>query len=92
MSRIEIKDLSGRVYQQIDPIIVEVTGYQTVQVVAGEQGPAGVAGPAGPAGTGSGTVWYSGAGVPSNLLGEDGDFYLDKTSGDVYTKELGSWV
>lgn len=34
----------------------------------------------------------SGSGPPSESLGEDGDFYLDSTTGDLYQKTGGSWV
>lgn len=53
----------------------------------GEQGITGATGPTGPAGT----TWHSGAGVPSGGLGANGDYYLDTSSGDVYTKTSGSW-
>lgn len=34
----------------------------------------------------SAAVWRDGSGVPSNALGNDGDYYLDDTTGDVYTR------
>jgi hypothetical protein len=37
-----------------------------------------------------GSKWYRGAGVPSNGLGVDGDFYL-RNNGDVYFKASSSW-
>lgn len=39
---------------------------------------------------GSASQWHAGAGAPSSGLGEDGDFYLDTSSGDVYERD-GSW-
>jgi hypothetical protein len=39
----------------------------------------------GPAGE-NGNVWRNGAGVPSNDLGADGDYYLNNTNGDVYLR------
>jgi len=38
-----------------------------------------------------GTVWYSDAGVPSDTLGLDGDFYLNTSTGGVYRKATGTW-
>lgn len=38
-----------------------------------------------------GTVWYNGAGTPSNTLGSNSDYYLETSNGDVYEKVLGSW-
>lgn len=54
-------------------------------------------GPPGPPGTpgapgAPGAVWYAGAGAPSGGTGINGDFYLNETNGDVYTKSLGSWT
>lgn len=44
----------------------------------------------GPSGVGS--AWFTGTGVPSGGLGEDGDFYLDDATGDVYgPKASGAW-
>lgn len=42
-------------------------------------------------GGGGGSVWRSGAGAPSNSLGDDGDFYLNTTNGDVYYKSSGTY-
>ena len=35
--------------------------------------------------------WHDGAGTPGELLGSEGDYYLDKDSGDVYRKTGGTW-
>lgn len=43
-------------------------------------------------GGGGGSVWYTGAGVPSGGLGADGDMYLRTSNGDVYQKSSGSWA
>ena len=40
--------------------------------------------------TGS-TMWAAGAGLPSDLSGKDGDFYLHTVSGDVYEKAAGRY-
>lgn len=63
----------------------------------GDRGPVGPRGPQGPAGTGGGSgddgsTWYDGADAPSSLLGEDGDYYLRTSNGDVYTKAGGVWT
>ena len=42
-------------------------------------------------GGGTGSVWFSGATVPSAGLGSDDDFYLRTTNGDVYKKASGAW-
>jgi hypothetical protein len=42
--------------------------------------------------TGTTAVWLSGAGVPSSGLGNNGDMYLNSTTGDVYgPKAAGAW-
>jgi len=60
----------------------------------GPQGPQGDAGPAGADGADgtAGSVWYNGAGIPSDAVGADGDYYLNTTNGDVYTKAGGTWL
>ena len=37
------------------------------------------------------TIWYQGSGVPSNGLGNNGDYYLDSSDGFVYYKQSGLW-
>lgn len=39
----------------------------------------------------TGSIWYEDTGAPDNTLGLDGDFYLDSSNGDVYTKAAGDW-
>ncbi|QHT66263.1 hypothetical protein GXP67_06120 [Rhodocytophaga rosea] len=34
----------------------------------------------------NGSIWHSGNGIPINSLGNEGDFYIDINSGDVYEK------
>lgn len=36
-------------------------------------------------------AWRQGSGVPSSGLGNNGDVYVDTTSGDLYTKTAGTW-
>jgi hypothetical protein len=47
----------------------------------------GPTGPSGAAGT-VGSRWFQGSGVPSNIIGNENDFYLDLNNGDVYQKML----
>lgn len=51
----------------------------------------GGGGGTGPAGA-PGSVWRDGAGVPSNALGIDGDYYLRDTTGDVYLRTAGAYA
>ena len=39
----------------------------------------------------AGSDWYSDSPVPGDSLGNDGDFYLRTTNGDVYNKQSGTW-
>jgi hypothetical protein len=43
-------------------------------------------------GGGASQRWYTGSRVPSNSLGNDGDFYLRSSTGDLYQKASGSWT
>ncbi|MEL6657286.1 MAG: hypothetical protein AAFR36_12605, partial [Bacteroidota bacterium] len=36
--------------------------------------------------------WLLGSGVPPEIIGEDGDLYLDNTTGEYYQKESGVWL
>ena len=56
----------------------------------GEQGPIGPAGENGNDGK-DGSIIHTGQGKPSNTLGKDTDLYIDSNTGDLYTKENGSW-
>lgn len=38
-----------------------------------------------------GSQIHTGTGVPSDVLGENGDFYLDNATGNYYTKAAGAW-
>lgn len=57
----------------------------------GAQGTTGTTGTTGTAGT-AGTNFLSGAGTPAVGLGNNGDTYLNVTTGDVSVKSAGSWV
>jgi hypothetical protein len=37
-------------------------------------------------------VWFAGNVNPADSIGKDGDFYLNKLSGDIFQKEGGTWV
>jgi hypothetical protein len=52
---------------------------------AGPPGPAGATGPAGPAGA-PGSKILSGVGNPAGTLGQVGDWYIDRSDGEVYEK------
>lgn len=56
-------------------------------------GPTGLTGPTGPTGPqGDAVVWITGSGAPAGGTGEDGDMYLDTSTGDVYgPKSSGAW-
>ena len=36
--------------------------------------------------------WLAGEGIPSNGIGQIGDFYLNTTTNDVYKKETSGWL
>lgn len=38
-----------------------------------------------------GATWFTDAGVPTNGLGRDNDYYLNKTNGDYYQRSGGAW-
>jgi hypothetical protein len=40
---------------------------------------------------GSGTNWFNGSGAPASTLGNNGDYYLDTATGNVYLKTSGAW-
>ena len=50
----------------------------------GEQGEKGETGK-------PGSVWFNGAGAPTQETGSDGDYYLDSETGDVYNKVSNAW-
>lgn len=39
----------------------------------------------------TGGTWFIGEGQPAADLGEEGDFYIDTTNGDIYTKTADGW-
>ena len=36
--------------------------------------------------------WHTGSGIPSSILGKDGDFYFDVDRKDIYSKKNGVWI
>lgn len=67
------------------------TGLEGPEGPAGAQGKTGEAGAVGPGGK-DGSIMYSGAGVPANTIGVNGDYYLDKNTGNLYgPKVAGAW-
>ena len=50
-------------------------------------GPAGTPGAPGA----DGNRWFDGSGAPAGGLGNNDDYYLDTSNGDVYLKSGGSW-
>ena len=40
----------------------------------------------------AGSKWYTGAGVPANIVGVDGDFYLRTADSTIWEKKSGAWV
>lgn len=72
-------------------------GPQGEQGDIGVPGQTGLAGPAGPTGaTGaigtSGPAWLVGIIAPSAASGNNQDFYLNRTTGDIYQKQSGVWT
>ena len=78
------------------------TGAVGPQGPQGEKGDTGATGPQGPQGekgdtgaTGAsgkdGTAWLTGSEEPTAETGNDGDFYIDLTTGELYLKESGEW-
>lgn len=55
----------------------------------GNPGAQGATGPAGATGA-PGSTWYEGIGAPATTH-NDGDYYLDISTGDVYKQVTGSW-
>ncbi|MEO6631907.1 MAG: hypothetical protein ABIN13_09305, partial [Mucilaginibacter sp.] len=64
-------------------------GPQGEQGDTGATGGTGVAGPAGPSGV-DGSVIYSGTGAPSATIGNLKDYYLDRSTGNLYGPKTAS--
>ena len=74
--------------QELD--LGSLVGPQGPPGARGETGPIGPTGPAGAKGA-DGATWITGTVAPSTQ-GKTGDFYLNTSNFDVYSKATGSWV
>ncbi|SNW62082.1 Collagen-like protein [Orpheovirus IHUMI-LCC2] len=74
-----LDNLTGNYYQKENGIWIYRGN------LMGPQGPPGVPGQ-------DGSQILTGNGLPSNLDGKDGDFYLDNLTGNYYQKENGIWI
>jgi hypothetical protein len=73
------------------PAGTSLVGPQGIQGVAGPTGPQGSQGVPGNTGADGNTVLY-GAGAPSNVLGVNGNFYINTTTNFIYgPKAAGAW-
>ena len=79
-----VRDESPRIIAQGDEGAVIVQNVQQhVQAVGGALGARGQAA----------NTWHSGSGAPSDLVGIDGDFYLDTSNGSFWGPKLGgTWT
>jgi hypothetical protein len=41
---------------------------------------------------GAASTWYNGSGVPASTLGNNGDYYLNTSTGSIYQKSSGAWA
>jgi hypothetical protein len=57
----------------------------------GRPGSIGVGGPSGPTALTGPVTWFSGNGLPSDLVGNNNDLYLDLTTSIAYEKLAGTW-
>lgn len=74
--------------QQIEILYLGRTGLKGDQGDVGPVGPEGPVGPQGPEGD-DGTNTLNGVGVPPNSLGNDGDFYIDLATHEMYGPKAG---
>jgi hypothetical protein len=68
-----------------------IPGVPGIQGPIGPVGPQGIAGPQGISGQ-DGATWLSGPTSPTSIIGKEGDFYFNTTTGEVYKKISGVWV
>lgn len=73
-------------------LILLMLGFVGCEGPAGEQGPQGQQGPQGPVGPAGedGSMMYSGQGAPDASTGENGDYYLDTDTGELYGPKDGN--
>lgn len=73
---------SGTAYKFVLEDQFGVIQWTVDQITGGLQGAAGT----------PGSVWRNGTNAPSNSLGVDGDYYLNTTTGDIYTRSGGVYT
>jgi hypothetical protein len=67
-----------------DPAYVNVSHLEVYKVSS-------IKGDVGSPGT-PGSIWYNSTGIPSGATGDNNDYHLNTSNGDVYQKQSGSWV
>ncbi len=87
---------TGDVYELVSgtwTMEANLTGRQGAMGARGASGPQGVQGPQGPQGPpgARGSLWSTGSGTPT-ATGQNGDLYLDTSTGDVYELVAGAWA
>lgn len=67
-------------------LVCTMTLFMACEGPQGPEGPQGQQGPEGPVGPAGedGSMMYSGQGAPDASTGENGDYYLNETTGDLY--------
>lgn len=84
MTTVVVKEVNVKVNTQPIQVGVDVVSPFVSVKTEGTQGIKGD--------PGEGSFIFTGTGVPSSSLGENGDFYIDSTGGSYYSKIAGSWV
>jgi len=82
-----LRTTTADVYERIGGVYTFAGNIKGADGAAGANGADGAPGAAGA----NGATWRSGAGVPSDATGVDGDFYLRTATGDVYKRSAGSY-
>lgn len=86
--------MKTKIYMFITVVFAILLALSACQGSVGPQGPQGEQGqqgPVGPAGE-DGSMIYAGEGVPSNDVGDEGDYYLDNSTGEFYgPKDTEGW-
>lgn len=80
-------------------LVSDIASAINIRGAIGPEGPAGADGADGAPGADgadgadgqTGSIWYTGTGAPSDLIGTDLDLYLNLSNGDVYEKASGTW-
>lgn len=82
-----LDDTAGNVYKKTSGSWTLITN---LKGATGTSGGAGAAGATGGVGA-NGSTWLDGYGAPG-AIGNNGDFYLNLSTGDIYQKGSGSWT